>query len=287
MRTTVLRDDRAQRLQKVQAALERAETATGLRPVGWGRQGVRGGAEAVAAPAQEVSAETFAEGFGASGSSTSQGALLPADASWLPVTPAIGALLPHGAVRRGTSLVVEGSTALLLHLTASLMADGAWSALVSHPDLGLAAALDAGVDPDRCVMVPDPGPAAAAVLGALTDGFDVVVVGACSALDERDRRAVSQRVRHRGAVLLSTGPWPGSETTLTVEGRTGAGLDSHGRLVAEELVVTSSGRGLGSGRTRRVRVGQDDGATRLTVLPHLPGATGPRLPRIEIERRAG
>jgi len=79
------------------------------------------------------------------------------------------------------------------------MVDGAWCALVSHPDLGLAAALDAGVDPSRCVMVPDPGSDAGAVLGAVADGFDVVVVGACTALSDRDRRALSQRVRHRGA----------------------------------------------------------------------------------------
>lgn len=286
MRSAVLENDRAQRQERVRAALERAETATGLRPVGWDRR--PGSASAVAEqPEREGAPEEVGE---------RSLRLAPADASWLPVPAGLAALLPHGAVRRGTSLVVERSASLLLHLTAALMADGAWCALVSHPDLGLAAALDAGVDPARCVMVPDPGPDAGAVLGAVADGFDVVVVGACTALSDRDRRALSQRVRHRGAVLLSTRPWSGSEITLTVTGRAGAGLGTHGRLVAEDLTVTSSGRGLGAGRTRRVRVGRGDGDARLTLLPapevtpvpeHTGVPAGPtRLPA-SLERRAG
>lgn len=286
MRSAVLKNDRAQRQERVRAALERAETATGLRPVGWDRR--PGSASAVAEqPEREGAPEEVGE---------RSLRLAPADASWLPVPAGLAALLPHGAVRRGTSLVVERSASLLLHLTAALMADGAWCALVSHPDLGLAAALDAGVDPARCVMVPDPGPDAGAVLGAVADGFDVVVVGACTALSDRDRRALSQRVRHRGAVLLSTRPWSGSEITLTVTGRAGAGLGTHGRLVAEDLTVTSSGRGLGAGRTRRVRVGRGDGDARLTLLPapevptvpeHTGVPAGPTLLPASVERRAG
>lgn len=287
MRSAVLDEDRAQRQERVRAALERAETATGLRPVGWGRRGEgevhRSGrasvsSAAAAAPDREDAPEEVGE---------RPLRLAPADASWLPVPAGLAALLPHGAVRRGTSLVVERSTSLLLHLTAALTADGAWCALVSHPDLGLAAALDAGVDPSRCVMVPDPGPDAGAVLGALADGVDVVVVGACTALSDRDRRALSQRVRHRGAVLLSTRPWSGSEITLTVTRRSGEGLGTHGRLVAEDLTVTSSGRGLGAGRTRRVRVGRGDGDARLSLLPAPEPTIVPALLPASVERRAG
>jgi hypothetical protein len=297
MRSAVLENDRAQRQERVRAALERAETATGLRPVGWDR---RPGSASAVATAEQPERERAPEEAEQVGERSLR--LAPADASWLPVPAGLAALLPHGAVRRGTSLVVERSASLLLHLTAALMADGAWCAVVSHPDLGLAAALDAGVDPSRCVMVPDPGPDAGAVLGAVADGFDVVVVGACTALSDRDRRALSQRVRHRRAVLLSTRPWSGSEITLTVTGRAGAGLGTHGRLVAEDLTVTSSGRGLGAGRTRRVRVGRGDGDARLTLLPapevtSVPAASGasgasgasagPMLLPASVERRAG
>lgn len=114
--------------------------------------------------------------------------------------------------------------------------------------------MHAGIDPGRCVLVPDPGPDAGEALGALVDGFDVVAVGPCTAINDRDRRALSQRVRHRGAVLLSTQRWAGSEVTLSATKRSGQGLVSHGRLLAEELTVASSGRGLGAGRTRRLRI---------------------------------
>lgn len=298
MRSAVLENDRAQRLERVRAALERAETASGLRPVEWDRR--RDGEARRAGRASSVAASSVAVLPEQEDAPQEVGErslrLSPADASWLPVPAGLAALLPHGAVRRGTSLVVERSTSLLLHLTAALMADGAWCALVSHPDLGLAAALDVGVDPSRCVMVPDPGPDAGAVLGAVADGFDVVVVGACTALSDRDRRALSQRIRHRGAVLLSTRPWAGSEVTLTVTGRTGEGLGTHGRLVSEDLTVTSSGRGLGAGRTRRVRVGRGDGDARLSLLPAPEIAPAravtavtavPTLLPAPVERRAG
>lgn len=252
MSAVVAAQERAQRLERVRAALEKAETATGLRPVGWGGP-AHTSHQGAPASFQEESSDTHVR------------ATLPADASWLPMPPALAPLVPHGAVRRGSTAVVTGSTSLMLHTAAALMTDGGWCALVSYPDLGLAAALDAGIDPARCVVVPTPGPDAAAVLAAVTDGFDVVVVGPCSALNERDRRSISQRVRHRGAVLLSNRPWPGSELTLTVTARAGRGLTTRGRLVAEELEVSSTGRGAGAGTARRshVRIVRQDGATHL------------------------
>lgn len=251
-------EDRAARLERVRAALEQAETASGLRPVDW-----RERSAAVARPQASHSKDH------------SRVEVQPADATWLAVPDALAPLLPHGAVRRGTSMVVGGSTSLLVQLAAALAVDGAWCALVAHPDLGLAAALDAGLDSARCALVPDPGPTAGEVLGAIVDGFDVVVIGECAALNDRDRRALSQRVRHRGAVLLSALPWPGSEVTLTVTRRSGRGLATHGRLVAEELTVTSTGQGLGAGRTRQVAIASGPDDTRLIA------------PTPELVRRAG
>lgn len=278
MTTMVTAHERVQRLERVRAALEKAETATGLRPVGWGRSDAREATVEPVRPAPEA-------GSGRQ--------VLPVDTTWIPAPEALATLVPHGAFRRGSTAVVTGSTSLMLHTAAALMTEGAWCALVSYPDLGLAAALDAGIDPARCAVIPRPGPDAAAVLSAVTDGFDVVVVGHCTALNERDRRSISQRVRHRGAVLLSSRPWLGSDVTLTVTSRAGRGLTSRGRLVAEELEVTGTGRGAGGGAPRRARmhVLRQDGVTHLLPGRSVVSATAsPGLaPAVVTEqiRRAG
>lgn len=187
------------------------------------------------------------------------------DQEWLEVPEAWHPVLPHGAVRRGSSVSVTGSTALELHLLAALAGEGAWTALVAHPDLGLAAAVDAGLDPARLLLVPDPGPGAAAVLAAAVDGFDVVAVGPLRSLDERDRRALSQRVRHRGAVLVSTEPWPGAELRLSAGVWRWDGLVSSGRVTGGSVVVRQAGTG--RPRTAEVGVEEHDGGTRLVPLP--------------------
>ncbi|WP_454301855.1 hypothetical protein [Salana multivorans] len=156
---------------------------------------------------------------------------------------ALAPLLPYGAVRRGSIVEATGSTAVLFHLVASLAGQEAWSTVVARPDLGLAAALAAGIDPSRLVLVPDPGPTAGAVLGALVDGFDVVVLGPCPALSSRERRSIAQRVRHRGAVLLSSAPWPEATLRLAAIERSSGGIAEQGRLTSVGVVVDVSGRG--------------------------------------------
>lgn len=215
-----------EKLERARLALVSAETAVGVRHVEWAMPA----ATPPLAPAPE---RTPAPDRTAA----------PIEDHWLPVPPALQGLLPHGAVRRGTALSVLGSTAVLLHLVASLAGEEAWTAVVGRPDLCLAAAIDAGIDPERLVLIPQPGPESAAVLAAVVDGFDVVVVGPCRALSPRERRALGQRVRHRGAVLVSTEPWP--ETTLQLEtaGRSHHGLAQIGRVSGAELVVRATPRG--------------------------------------------
>lgn len=299
------RGDARDRLAAARAALTRAETAAGLRtrlggPTSAGTRGELGAsapgasAPAATAPARSGhggtatagSARTGTDGRPVHGWGLGSVALLGAvdpdpseEASarrihalgadrTLPVPVALTSLFPGGALARGTVVQVSGSTSVLLALAAAAGADGAWSVLAALPHVGWRAAAGAGLALDRVAVVPVPGPDAAGVLGALVDGFDVLVVGRCSALSERDRRSLTARVRARGAVLLSGAEWPGAQQALRVT-RTGwEGLgQGWGHLVDQELTVRATGRGTASGtREVRVRLGRDG------LLGAAPGA---------------
>ncbi|MEE6283013.1 hypothetical protein [Georgenia sp. MJ170] len=229
------------RLAAARQALSRAEDAAGLRtrlaPL------PRPQDDDAAAPAAVV---VPAEGVTVPGGGTST--------DLLPVPAALATLFPGEGLRRGSVVQVARSTSVLLALTAAAAQDGGWTALTALPDVGLQAAAEAGLALGRSVVVPRPGPEAAAVLGALVDGFDVLVVGPCRALGDRDRRLLSARLRTRGAVLLSTAPWPGSDLVLRAEqGRpqgVGAGW---GAVAGQEMTVSATGRGQVT--EVRVRVG--------------------------------
>ncbi|AEE45868.1 hypothetical protein [Cellulomonas fimi] len=169
--------------------------------------------------------------------------VLTAERPPLPVPARLAPLLPDG-LRRGATTAVVGSTSLVLAMLAHACAGGAWAAVVGQPTVGLLAAAQAGVALDRLAVVPRPGADAATVVAALVDGIDVVLVGPDAVLTDTDRRRLSARARDRGAVLLSTVPWPGAATVLVVEaGRwTGVGTGD-GRLRTHELRVTRTGRG--------------------------------------------
>jgi hypothetical protein len=75
----------------------------------------------------------------------------------------------------------------------------------------MAAAADAGCDLSRTLVVPLPagsGVDAPAVLAALIDGMDIVVIGPEVALLEQDRRRLTTRARDRGTVLVAALPTP-------------------------------------------------------------------------------
>ena len=161
-----------------------------------------------------------------------------------PVHPALAPLLPGGGLPSGGVLTVQGSTSLLLTLLATTSHDGAWVAFVGAPAVGMLAADDAGISLERTAVVPDPGPDAPAVLAALLDGMDVVVVGPRAALLPADRRRLAARTRQRGAVLVSTGHWPGAHVVLDARGGAWAGTDAGaGWLRRRTLSVLRTGRG--------------------------------------------
>jgi hypothetical protein len=164
----------------------------------------------------------------------------------LPVHPAIAGLLPWGGLRRGATVVVRGSTSLLFALLARATETGSWAALVGMPNLGLRAAAELGVAVERLALVRHPGTNLPKVVAALLDGVDLVAVDPTRLADAQLRR-LSARARHRGAVLVSTGSWPGADLELTKETAAWTGLgDGHGHLSTRETKVRARGRGAAS-----------------------------------------
>lgn len=162
----------------------------------------------------------------------------------LSVLPPLARLLPGGGLRRGSTVAVGGAMSLVLALLAAATRDGSWAAVTALPELGLAAAAELGVDLERLALVPHPGAELTGVLSALVDGFDLVVLGPVDVQPQLARR-LAGRVRNRGTVLLTVGPWPGADLELRVSGRRWHGLtpDGYGHLRARDVVATSRGRG--------------------------------------------
>jgi hypothetical protein len=166
----------------------------------------------------------------------------------LPVAAALAGLLPDGGLRKGSTLAVGGSTALLLGLIAEASARGSWSALVGLPEVGLVAAAEAGVELGRLALVPDPGDQLVAVVAALVEGLDVVVVGCGRRIAAGARARLTAKARQSGAVLISHGwAWPGADLEVDLVQRPGQwkGLcgGGHGRLRARQVQVRVGGRG--------------------------------------------
>lgn len=189
----------------------------------------------------------------------------PESSAPLPVVGPLADLLPWGGLRRGATVAVSGSSALVLALLAEASRAGSWCALVGLPGIGIQAAAEAGLDLSRTALVPRPGPRPATVVAALVDGVDVVVLGGTAQWRAGDRQRLAARVRQRGAVLVpvitETGGWPGAEVELHASGGTWSGLagDGAGRLRSRRVHLRCAARGRAYGR-------RDD------VL--LPGPTG-------------
>jgi hypothetical protein len=165
----------------------------------------------------------------------------------LPVHPVLEDLFPWGGLRRGSTVAVRGSTSLLLALLAESTAAGSWAAVVGMPNLGVLAAAELGVAVERLALVPGPASQLSPVVAALLDGLDLVAVATGEAggrFTEANARRLSARARHRGAVLLPFGPWPGADLELSCEpaGWTGPGRGD-GHLRQRQVTVHTRGRG--------------------------------------------
>ncbi|AOS65690.1 hypothetical protein [Actinoalloteichus hymeniacidonis] len=165
----------------------------------------------------------------------------------LPVREQLGALLPWGGLRRGSTVAVRGSTLLLFALIAEATAAGSWAAVVGMTGLGVLAAAEAGVAVERLVLVPHPGRDPAAVVAALIDGVDLVVVADTPGLRSSEARNLSARARQRGSVLLPMDRaegWPAPDLEVNCVEQTWRGPGTgEGRLRDCEATVQVTGRG--------------------------------------------
>jgi hypothetical protein len=164
----------------------------------------------------------------------------------LPVLPALRGLLPGGGLQRG-SVVTSGDWGLLpLALAAEAASDGAWCAIVGVPTAGVRAAAEAGLDPDRMLLVAEPGPGWAQVVASLLDGFDIVLLRPPEQPSAQLRRKLEAAARRYGSVLLVAGDWSGAQSRLLVTDAEWTGIGAgHGRVRARKAQVVASGRGAG------------------------------------------
>jgi hypothetical protein len=202
-------------------------------------------------------------------------------AAILPVAPVLAALLPHGGLRRGSTVLVRSSTSLLFAVLAEASTQGAWCALVGLPEVGVVAAAEAGLVLSRVALVPEPGPDLVAVTSALLDGVEMVVIAGTRRLRAGDRQRLAARARQRNAVLVPFGhSWPGADVELELVNHPGQwqrlGADGHGRLRARRTQVQVASRGAAHrGRKATVLLPGPTGALASTERSRLSAAPAP------------
>jgi hypothetical protein len=159
------------------------------------------------------------------------------------VLPALAGLLPAGLPRG--SVIATGAWGLLcLALAAAASGAGAWCAIAGLPAVGVAAAAGAGLDPDRLLLVPDPGSSWPQVIATLLDGCDLILLRPPTPPSATLRRKLESVARRYGGVLVVVGDWDGAHRRLTVTSQEWAGIGAgHGRLRARRAQVVVEGRG--------------------------------------------
>jgi hypothetical protein len=197
----------------------------------------------------------------------------------LPVHAALADLFPWGGLRRGSTVAVRGSASLLLALLAEPTAAGSWAAVVGMPHLGVVAAAELGVAVERLALIPSAGSQGSAVIAALLDGIDLVVVTEGVRLTESHARRLSARARHRGTVLLPFGPWPGADLELTCEPAAWTGLDDTGHLTQRPVTIHTRGRGAAArGARASLLLPGPGGSIEPALVPFVrPGRPGRRV----------
>lgn len=177
----------------------------------------------------------------------------------LPLAPAWVPIVPGGGLQRGRVYACRGTGArsLALAMVARAVAGGSWLAAVDVGDLGYGAMAEAGIALERVVAVSTGGAGnVARVLGALCDGFDLIIVGS-SVRDLTDTRRLVSRVQAQRSVLVIVGEHGPlvPDVVLSGEGASWA-FDSHARR--RTLTVRCHGRRVAGESTHRIEVPPDE-----------------------------
>jgi len=124
----------------------------------------------------------------------------------LPVAPSLAPLFADGGLVRGRTVACTGDAALsaALALSAAATHAGSWLAVVGVPNLGIAAAIEAGVAVERIVLAQPPRASREWIttVAALVEGFDVLIVAPPASLSQHDARRLQTRILARQSVLI-------------------------------------------------------------------------------------
>ncbi|MBO9577310.1 MAG: hypothetical protein J7480_00895 [Microbacteriaceae bacterium] len=161
--------------------------------------------------------------------------LLPAPAG---IADALG-----GGLKAGAAYALDRSMPLLAAMLAGPSRAGTWCAVVGMPELGIEHALEAGIDPERLVLVPHPGERWLGVTAALAEVIGVIALRPGGRVRDGEAVRLAARLRERETVLLAQGDWPGAEAAIAVESMTWTGLgDGHGYLDRGRMTVSVRSR---------------------------------------------
>ena len=162
----------------------------------------------------------------------------------LPVLPALAPLLPGGGLAKGSVVAVESAGALCLALIAGPSQAGMWCGVAGMPHLGIVAAAEAGAEPGRMMLVPEPGPRWAEVAATMLDACAVVLLRPPGRAPAQARRRLETATRRSDAALIVAGTWDGAPVRLHVARQQWDGIgDGYGRLRARRAEVVAEGRG--------------------------------------------
>lgn len=188
------------------------------------------------------------------------------DVPFLPITPALAGLLPDQGLRVGSAYSLSPSPSLLGALLSAASQKGSWCAIIGMPTIGVEAMADLGVDLERLVLVPDPGPRWLTVATALSEVIPLIAVHPRSRASDADISRLNARLRDRGCTLLVTAPWPQSEATIRVEKTEWHGLGEGWGLLADRT-MTLRATSRRQEAPRRVQVRLPDALGEVAIAP--------------------
>ncbi|MBO2457186.1 hypothetical protein [Actinomadura violacea] len=193
----------------------------------------------------------------------------------VPVLHALRPVVP-GGLRPGSAVGLDGpgAASLALALVAGVSrhggadGEGGWCGIVGVPSFGVVAAAGMGAEPERLLLVDDPGDRWPDVVAALAEAVELVLLCPPERPGAAAVRRLSALARKHGCVLTLTGPfardWPGVRLRLRLDAVAWEGVgDGHGRLRGRRARVVAEGRDApGRGRRADLWLPAADGGVR-------------------------
>ncbi|MFT4596596.1 MAG: hypothetical protein ACI9TF_000842 [Paracrocinitomix sp.] len=210
----------------------------------------------------------------------------------LPVIQDLAAMVPSGALQRGSTLSVHGvgATSFALALAGQAVREGSFMAVIASPSFGLAACLDFDIPLRRIVqfVLPSNTENWAQAVAAVVEGFDVVMLADEHRASNSQARQLLARNRERGSILIRVGgpAWPdAADLRFDVGSPEWSGLgQGHGHLLARKVAVQVAGRRYhGPKRVHEIMLpAHQGGVAPATPAPATPLAPAPVIPAVVV-----